>query len=173
MSTRAAGLFIITAMAAGWMLGSKTTQDAIDSAARSGPRGPRPIGTSITAPLTQRLQERRKEPPSPARGRNPFTFGARPRPSASPTFAPTPTPEAPRGPVPVPAPQPPQLRLSGIAVSNEGGAAVRTAIVIDGGTMVFVKAGDTLSDGRRVVTVDEMSITLVDAAGVTETLRLP
>ena len=48
-----------------------------------------------------------------------------------------------------------------------------TAIVIDNGTMVFAKTGDRLSNGYSVVRVDEMSITLVDAAGVTQTLRLP
>jgi hypothetical protein len=39
--------------------------------------------------------------------------------------------------------------------------------------MVFARAGDTLSNGYSVVRVDEMSITLADASGVTQTLRLP
>jgi hypothetical protein len=39
--------------------------------------------------------------------------------------------------------------------------------------MMFVKQGDMLSGGHRVVRVDEFSITLEDAAGVTQTLRLP
>ena len=39
-----------------------------------------------------------------------------------------------------------------------------TAIVIDNGAMVFVKAGDKLSNGYSVVRVDEMSATLVDAS---------
>jgi hypothetical protein len=39
--------------------------------------------------------------------------------------------------------------------------------------MVFVKAGDKLSNGHSVVSVDEMSVTLIDSAGVTQTLRLP
>jgi len=38
---------------------------------------------------------------------------------------------------------------------------------------VLVKAGDKLSNGLSVVRVDEMSVTLIDAAGVTQTLRLP
>ncbi len=48
-----------------------------------------------------------------------------------------------------------------------------TAIVIDNGALVLAKAGDKLSNGHSVVRVDEMSVTLVDAAGVTQTLRLP
>jgi hypothetical protein len=39
--------------------------------------------------------------------------------------------------------------------------------------MMFVKQGDMLSGGHRVVRIDEFSITLEDAAGVTQTVRLP
>jgi hypothetical protein len=39
--------------------------------------------------------------------------------------------------------------------------------------MVFVKAGDKLSNGYSVVRVEEMSVTIVDATGITQTLRLP
>ena len=67
----------------------------------------------------------------------------------------------------------PLFKLSGIAVSHKDGATVLTAIVIDNGVMVFAKTGDKLSNGYSVVRVDEGSITLVDAAGVTQTLRLP
>jgi hypothetical protein len=35
------------------------------------------------------------------------------------------------------------------------------------------KGGDKLSNGYQVVRVDEMSVTLVDAIGVTQTIRLP
>ena len=65
------------------------------------------------------------------------------------------------------------FKLSGIAASQQDGTTVLTAIVIDNGAMVFAKAGDRLSNGYSVLSVDEMSITLVDAAGVTQTLRLP
>jgi hypothetical protein len=71
------------------------------------------------------------------------------------------------------APPMPMFKLSGIAASQVDGARVLTAIVIDNGTMVFVKAGDKLSNGHSVVSVDEMSVTLIDSAGVTQTLRLP
>ena len=50
---------------------------------------------------------------------------------------------------------------------------VLTAIVNDNGAVVLVKAGDKLSNGYSVVRVEEMSITIVDATGVTQTLRLP
>jgi len=71
------------------------------------------------------------------------------------------------------APPVPIFRLSGIASNKENGVIVLTAIVIDNGTMVFAKAGDKLSNGHSVVRLDEQSITLVDASGVTQTLRLP
>ena len=48
-----------------------------------------------------------------------------------------------------------------------------TAILNDNGAMVFVKAGDRLSNGYSVVRVDETSVTLVDATGITQTIRLP
>ncbi len=69
-------------------------------------------------------------------------------------------------------PPAPIFKLSGIASSSENGVAVLTAIVIDNGTMVFVKAGDKLSNGFSVVRIDESSATLVDASGVTQTIRL-
>jgi hypothetical protein len=67
----------------------------------------------------------------------------------------------------------PAFRLSGIAANLENGATVFTAIVIDSGAMVFVKSGDKLSNGYSVVRVDEGSVTIVDATGVTQTIRLP
>ena len=74
----------------------------------------------------------------------------------------------------VPAPPPmPVFKLSGIASNAEGGVTVLTAIVNDNGAMVFAKAGDKLSNGYSVVRVEETSVTLVDATGVTQTIRLP
>jgi hypothetical protein len=71
------------------------------------------------------------------------------------------------------APPAPQFRLSGIASNQQDGAVVLTAIIIDNGVMVFAKAGDKLSNGHTVQRIDEASVTLVDAEGVTQTLRLP
>ena len=67
----------------------------------------------------------------------------------------------------------PVFKLSGIASNAEDGATVLTAIVNDNGAMVFAKAGDKLSNGYSVVRVDETSVTLVDATGITQTIRLP
>ena len=75
---------------------------------------------------------------------------------------------------PVPfTPPVPQFKLSGIAASVEAGATVLTAIINDNGALAFVKSGDKLSNGLSVVRVDDTGIVIVDAAGVTQTLRLP
>lgn len=75
---------------------------------------------------------------------------------------------------PVPfTPPVPQFKLSGIAASVEAGATVLTAIINDNGALAFVKAGDKLSNGFSVVSVADSGIVIVDAAGVTQTLRLP
>ena len=114
----------------------------------------------------------RAEPPLPARGRNPFVFGSR---MASPAPAyrePASMPEVTAPPVPIEPPAP-VFRLSGIASNTENGFVVLTAIIIDNGSMVFAKAGDKLSNGYSVVSVGEMQVTLVDATGITQTIKLP
>jgi hypothetical protein len=130
----------------------------------------------MTVPPAEKLRERLAEPPLPSRGRNPFVYGvARSAPAIrdhqrhgdeavdlSPPPSSTPA-----------VPPPPVFKLSGIASNTENGATVLTAIVIDNGMMVFVKAGDKLSNGYSVVRIDELSATIVDASGVTQTLRLP
>jgi hypothetical protein len=110
----------------------------------------------------------------PSRGRNPFVYSSRaPRPSAyrdrEPDAAPAPVMAAP---LPIAAPLP-VFRLSGVASTVEDGVAVLTAILNDNGAMVFAKAGAKLSRGYTVVRVEEMSVTLSDADGVTQTIRLP
>jgi len=67
----------------------------------------------------------------------------------------------------------PIFKLSGIASNNEGGTVVLTAIMNDNGAMAFVKTGDKLSRGYTVVRVEENSVTLADAEGITQTIRLP
>ena len=118
--------------------------------------------------FTEKLRDRIKVAPAPARGRNPFAYGTR--------HVAAPPREAVIEPAPLPLniePPRPVFRLSGIAASQVDGGTVLTAIVIDNGTLVFVKAGDKLSNGYSVVSVDEGSVTLIDGAGVTQTLRLP
>ena len=111
-----------------------------------------------------------RQPVTPERGRNPFAYGSRHVGTRNDVPA-----AAPERPVMAEAVEPPVpvFKLSGIAASRQDGNTVYTAIVIDSGTMVFATAGDRLSNGYSVLRVDEASITLADAAGVTQTLRLP
>ena len=167
------GRFIIAAgAAAGWLMTGSVTQDAPGSR-ESQSSVARPIDSQSVPPanFTNVLRDRMREPVEPQRGRNPFTYGSRTsasRADEAPVMRDTPPAVA----VPVEPPLP-VFKLSGIASSREEGTVVLTAIVIDNGVMVFAKTGDKLSNGYSVVSVDEGSITLVDAAGVTQTLRLP
>lgn len=166
-SVKSAGVMLVATLASGWLGSSLSQQTA-----------PAPPATRLSAsrqaevpavPRTERLRERRVEPPSPAGGRNPFVFGTH-----APTRSITSRDRAasPSEVLTAPAP-PPVFKLSGIASATENGGTVLTAIVIDNGGMVFVKAGDKLSRGYSVVRIEEMSITIADADGVTQTLRLP
>lgn len=172
LTTRSIGMMVTTALAAGW-LGASLTQPEPPSQAStvSTPRRaaePRPV------PRADHLRELLSTPVTPHRGRNPFVYGPRTSnvrdhqqhgdEAVATTAAAPAMPEA---------PPPPIFKLSGIASNDENGAVVMTAIVIDNGSMVFVKAGDKLSNGHSVVRVDEMSVTLIDSGGVTQTLRLP
>jgi hypothetical protein len=169
LTARSIGLIVSTALAAGWLTASLTqpTAPAQTSA------GSRRTVDVPPVPRAETLRDRLTAPPSPSRGRNPFVYGARPV---------TPSTrdhqqhgdEAVATPPPMPViPPAPIFKLSGIASSSENGVAVLTAIVIDNGTMVFVKTGDKLSNGYSVVRIEETSATLIDASGVTQTLRLP
>jgi hypothetical protein len=170
LTTRAIGLMLATAVAAGWLAASLTQPDApAQSAAPAGARRsvePRPV------PQADTLRARMVQPPQPNRGRNPFVYGSRTLATrdhqrhGSEVVAPVTPPEPVAPPLPV-------FKLSGIAANSENGAAVLTAIIIDNGAMVFVKTGDKLSNGYSVVRVEELSVTIADAAGVTQTLRLP
>ena len=166
-------LVIAAGAAAGWLMSGSMTQERLDVAPQTSVA--RPISSSAIpdSGFTEKLRERMKQSPMPRGSRNPFAYGSR-------HVAPS-APGAPREAAMEPAPAPaveietrlPVFKLSGIAASQVDGATVLTAIVIDNGTMVLVKAGDKLSNGHSVVSVDEMSVTLIDSAGVTQTLRLP
>jgi hypothetical protein len=166
MNTRTSlGLFVVTALATR-LLGGGATQDAEVRQPTSSP--PRPAVSAPAAQFTHQLRDRLRAPVTPERGRNPFVYGARHSPAPVHREEPAEVPV-----VPAPAPPAPIFKLSGIAASQQDGGMVLTAIVNDNGAVVLVKAGDKLSNGFSVVSVDEMSITLIDAVGVTQTLRLP
>lgn len=172
MTPTSVGRFIATALATGWLITSSVKQD---SPGVSDPRasGARPTAAEMVPAVkfTGKLNDRMRETPVPQRGRNPFVYGART--SVSRDDAPVAAEPAAMTPAPPVEPPQPVFKLSGIAASQKDGMTVLTAIVIDNGVMVFAKAGDKLSNGYSVVSVEEGAITLIDAVGVTQTLRLP
>ena len=173
MSPTSVGRFLATAAATGWLITGSVKQEAPEvREPRAAGAPPTVTNTAIPTHFTEKLRERLNESVVPNRGRNPFRYGARhtatPRDvAAAPAEPGSAVPSAPAEP-PLPV-----FKLSGIAASQQDGVSILTAIVIDNGVMVFAKAGDKLSNGYSVVRVDETSITLVDANGVTQTLRLP
>ncbi|MDP3718522.1 MAG: hypothetical protein Q8T13_12225 [Acidobacteriota bacterium] len=168
----------VLSLTAGWLAGTASSQQepaAVDGRARSGPR---PLGSQASvAPHTRKLRERLDTQPArvPGGGRNPFVFGARRAPVAAPLGdEPTAAPLAAAVPEPEPyTPPAPQIKLSGIAASQEGDLSVLTAIVNDNGALVFVKTGDRLPSGATIIKVEETGIVIMDAAGITQTIRLP
>ena len=172
LTPRSVGLMIAAALASGW-LGAPVTQGPAAEQSSRAAAGARAPGAPAAVPRSESLRERLSEPPPPSRGRNPFVFGTRRAPLDAATFRDRPEPPVAAPTMPVFEPPAPVLKLSGIASNAEGGVTVLTAIINDNGAMVFVKAGDTLPNGLAVVRVEETSVTLVDAAGITQTVRLP
>ena len=178
MAPRTVLLVGAISLTAGWWVGTwtSTASSQPDAAAARQQSGPRPLGSSANpAPLTRQLRERldAQPPRTPATGRNPFVFGSRgPASAARQRDEPMAAPTAPAPSMP-PEPPAPLFRLSGIASSQVDGAPVLTAIINDHGALAFVKTGDKLSNGYSVVRVDDTAVVIVDAAGVTQTLRLP
>jgi len=166
-------------LSAGWLAGTSTAMrqgaaDAGTARQRAGAR-PSPSADNV-APFTGELRRRLETQPAPApsTGRNPFAFGPRRSPGAvrgrdERDEAP---PAAEAAPAPF-TPAEPILKLSGIASSQVDGVAVLTAIINDNGSLAFAKTGDRLPSGATVIKVEEGSVVLMDAAGVTQTLRLP
>jgi hypothetical protein len=172
LTPRSIGLIVSTALAAGWFSASATQPPA---PAQLASRAVAKRAEPAIVPRAEKLRELLAAPPLPSRGRNPFVYGARMAPvirdhqqhGDEGVAPPPPLASAPY------VPPPPVFKLTGIASNTENGAAVLTAIMSDNGLMVFVKAGDKLSNGYSVVRIDEMSATIVDASGVTQTIRLP
>ena len=169
---RSVGLITVAALASGWV-GSSVINDRGSQQSRA-PFQVRALGSDVpVVPRAERLREHRAQTPAPSHGRNPFVYG--PRITSRESYgnrAEAPAPPRPLPPVPE-APPLPVFRLSGIASDTKDGATVLTAIIIDNGSMVFAKTGDKLSNGYSVVKVEETSVTLIDATGITQTIRLP
>ncbi len=165
-------------LSVGWLAGrsstvSQTPQDAPTARQRAGarPAGPADDVAPFTGQLRQRLESQPAHPP--ATGRNPFVYSARRAPGvARNREEPEAAPDAPPETV-VFTPPAPQFKLSGIASSEEGGAAVLTAIINDHGALAFAKIGDKLSNGATVVSISESAVVIMDVAGISQTLRLP
>lgn len=175
VSPKIAGLVVAAALVGTWF-GATVTENVAREQAGRVPSGVRPIGTSTpsTVPAAERLRERVPPAPLPERGRNPFVYGPR-VPMRTTSFrdrASEPVVE-PAAPLVAATPPAPMFRLSGIASDTKDGETILTAILIDNGTMVFAKAGDRLSNGYSVWRIDEMSVTLTDPTGITQTIRLP
>lgn len=175
-TTQSVGLIVAAALAVGWFSASLTQPAAPAQSSAASGSGIRPLGSSsVVVPKAERLKERMPSAPLPARGRNPFVYAPRltVRPSAGYAGRAEAPVEAAAAPVAPIVPAGPVFRLSGIASNAENGVTTLTAIINDNGSLVFAKAGDKLSNGYSVVRVEEMSVTLVDASGVTQTIRLP
>lgn len=168
---RTVGLIAVAALAFGWF-GSSVINDRAPEQSRA-PFQVRALGTDTpVVPRAERLREHRAQTPAPSRGRNPFVYA--PRVTSRESYGNRAVaPVAPPLPPMPEAPPMPAFRLSGIASEIKDGATVLTAIIIDNGTMVFAKTGEKLSNGYSVVKVEETSITLIDASGITQTIRLP
>jgi hypothetical protein len=175
---RSVGLMLAVTAFAGWFeAGSLLNSEpraatAQQSSRRAGARNGTPRTTPAVVPEAARLHDWRNSPPSPTRGRNPFVFGARATSGGVSRTESNAVANVPPPPV-VLEPAMPIFRLSGIASNSEAGTVTLTAIIIDNGSMVFAKAGDKLSNGYSVVSVEETLVTLVDATGVTQTIKLP
>ncbi|HEX8030917.1 MAG TPA: hypothetical protein VF491_20735 [Vicinamibacterales bacterium] len=175
LTPRFVGLIVIASLAAGWM-GSSLTQTPASTQTQAGGTL-RPLGGPPVLPRAETLRQRTVDPPMPSRGRNPFVFSSRAARSTNYRGPERRTEDVPNVAIPMPAapiaPPMPVFKLTGVAANLVDGVAVFTAILNDNGAMVFAKSGDKLSRGYSVVRVEEMSVTLLDAEGVTQTIRLP
>lgn len=164
------GRFVATAVATGWLVVGSVTRDTPQDREPRVAAQPTAAAPAASFTYSQELRERLNRRVAPERGRNPFMYGSR---HAAAPAARRETAVEPAIPALPPEPPAPQVKLSGIAMTEQDGAKVFTAIVIENGVMVLGKAGDRLPSGGVIVRVDELSVTLADAAGITQTLRLP
>ncbi len=166
------GRFVATAAATGWLVIGSTIRDNPDDRP---PRADTPAPAAAAQPsftYSNELRERLNRRVAPEPGRNPFQYGSRRSPAAALELRREAAAEPAVAAMPAEPPAP-HVKLSGIAMSEQDGAKVYTAIVIENGVMVLGKAGDKLPSGGVIVRVDEMSVIVADVAGITQTLRLP
>ena len=158
----------------GWLLASMLTPPIanLQDLPQRRPTVPeqRVEGVVNTAPFTERLHTLlRQAPPPPVSRRNPFAFASRQRVDM---VAATPAePARSLEPQAAPVIAGPRFTLSGIAATEGPNGPTHTAVLSDGTTVHLVKAGDSIA-GYRVVEVTESSVTLADADGARQTLRL-
>ena len=100
--------------------------------------------------------------------RDAFRFGATARRVTAQPVAPTVT-----APPPVALPARPPFALAGMASAIEGGVTQRTAILTSLNGVLFVKEGDVIDGGYRVLTIEEAAVTVeATSDGTQTTLRL-
>jgi len=168
-------------IAAGWLVGSSSVAQSPSTPTGGSQvrRGPHALGSSPREPLAPYTEQLRlklhEQPRSPAPGRNPFAFGSRrTAPSMSPRMSRRGVADA-EDAAPSPAavvPSRPRFELTGKASSQKDGATIWTAIILDGSSLSFVTAGDKLSGGYLVTKIQEGAVTIMDPAGVEQTLKL-
>lgn len=167
---RSTALFGALCLVAGWLMASVIPPPVASLQSNPpAPARPAPPPAASAAPrpttYTERLRKKMRDAPgAPVARRNPFAFESRPREAA-----------------PIPATEPattieetpvlPRFELAGIAADDTPDGLSRTAIISTSGDVVLAHVGDVLSDGSRVIAIDDISVTL-DAGGETRILRL-
>lgn len=175
MRRRTVTLIGVVCVLTGWLAASvmspriaslQSVPDVADSKAIRSPA--RDGTTSYSDRLRGKLRERSPQQPSPRR--NPFLFGAREGArtkgaarAASPSVDPATLASPPSG---------PQFDLAGIGTSAGPGGAIQTAVISATGTVLLVRAGDTLPGGYRVLRVHDDSVVLIGPANEELILRL-
>lgn len=170
---RAAVLVVGLNLVAVWL--AAAAGSAVQPAPAAVPAGAREAQSAARAhdailDAQDRLAARDTRTPAGLTGtRNPFRFGVRaPAPAASQPRARAASPARPvAGTVPsaVSATSAPDLRLIGMAASQDGETVHRTAIISAGGDLVLASVGVELGGRYRVRAVGEASVELDDLLG--------
>lgn len=166
---RSVALIGASCLVAGWLMASVILPPVASlqsNAPAPQPSAPAADEPTAPAPYTERLRLKLREAPrAPTFRRNPFTF-EQPRPEVEPRRGESPDALSP--PVDVRAPL---FELAGVATTEAPDGASRTAVLSTQGDVVLARVGDVLSDGSRVVSIDDSAVTL-DVAGQLLVLRL-